>query len=173
MENVILVDEKDHEIGTEEKLKAHREAKLHRSFSLFVFNSKGELLIQQRALSKYHCPGICSNTCCSHPRPAESTEAAAHRRLKEEMGFDCQLKEVFTFIYKVKFDNGLSEYEFDHVFIGKYDGKVFPNPEEVASSKWISIKDLKGDIKKNPCKYSYWLREALIKLTELPAYKGL
>ncbi len=164
MEEVILVDEADNPIGTEEKLKAHRDGKLHRAFSIFVFNSEGKLLLQQRALSKYHCGGLWANTCCSHPRHGEGTEAAAHRRLKEEMGFDCPLEEAFSFIYKAKFDNGLTEHELDHVLIGKYDGSVKSNPDEVASWNWVDVETLKGDMKENPDRYAYWLKVAMGKL---------
>lgn len=157
MEHVILVDEADNQIGTEEKLKAHEEGKLHRAFSIFIFNKDGMLLLQQRAFSKYHCPGIWSNTVCSHPKNGETVEQAAHRRLKDELGFDCPLKEVFSFTYKVKFDNGLWENEFDHVLIGKYDGLVKPNVKEVAAVKWMSMKELKYDLKKKQEFYSYWL----------------
>lgn len=164
-EKVILVDENDNQIGIEEKLKAHQNGgKLHRAISVLVFNSRGELLIQRRAFTKYHCPGLWANTCCSHPRSGEKTQDAAHRRLKEECGFITQLKEKFHFIYKADFDNGLTEYEFDHVFIGYYDGKVNPNPEEVAEVKWISIEDLKKDVKKNPQKYAAWFKIILQKL---------
>lgn len=158
MEHVILVDEADNEIGTEEKLKAHKEGKLHRAFSIFVFNSEGKLLLQQRALSKYHCPGLWANTCCSHPRPNETVEAAAHRRLVEEMGFDCPLKEIFSFTYKAKFDNGLMEHEFDHILLGRFDGTPKANPEEVESWKWVGIDELKQDINANPGRYAYWFR---------------
>jgi len=159
MEQVILVDKKDREIGIEEKLKAHQNGgKLHRCFSILVFNSKGELLLQQRASTKYHCGGLWTNTCCSHPSPGESTEKAAHRRLTEEMGFDTELKEIFSFIYKADFDNGLTENEFDHVFTGTYEGKVTPNPEEVGDYKWVGIRELKRDVKKNPSKYTKWFK---------------
>ena len=136
MEQVILVDEKDKEIGLEEKIKAHKEGKLHRAFSVFVFNQKGEMLLQRRALTKYHSGGLWTNTCCSHPRKGEDVDKAASRRLKEEMGFSCGLKEVFSFIYKTGFDNGLMEHEFDHVFVGAYESEPKINPEEVAEYKW-------------------------------------
>lgn len=161
MEEVVLVDEQDNQIGTEEKLKAHQEGKLHRAFSVFIFNEKGELLLQQRALTKYHCPGLWSNTVCSHPRPGEQVEAAAHRRMKEELGFDGPVKEVFSFIYKVKFDNGLTEHEFDHVLVGKFEPKPVLNKDEVAAVKWVGMQELKKDIKKSPEKYSYWLHVAI------------
>src|SRR4030042_2763439 len=127
MEKIILVDENDREIGTEEKLKTHEQGKLHRAFSIFVFNSKGELLLQRRAKGKYHSGGLWTNTCCSHPREGEKLEEAVHRRLKQEMGLDCPLKEAFSFIYKVRFENGLFEHELDHVFIGRVDGKPVPD----------------------------------------------
>lgn len=163
MEEVILVDGNDREIGTEEKMKAHQEGKLHRAFSIFVFNSKGELLLQKRAKSKYHSGGLWTNTCCSHPRPGETLENSVHRRLKEEMGFDCELREIFSFKYKVKLEN-IFENEYDHVFIGKFDGKPHPNPEEVDEWKWIKLKELKNDMKKNPDKYSYWLKKSIDKV---------
>ena len=158
MEEVILVDENDNKIGTSEKIHAHKEAKLHRAFSVFVFNSNNELLLQKRSEEKYHCPSLWSNTCCSHPKPGESIEQAAHRRLKEEMGFDCELKEVFSFIYKVAFDNGLTEHELDHVFIGRYDGKVKPDENEVAAIRWADVKLLRKDMDENTGRYTYWLK---------------
>ncbi len=162
-EEVVLVDSNDKETGFEEKLKTHKEGKLHRAFSIFVFNSKGELLLQKRAETKYHCGGLWTNTCCSHPRPGELLKEAVHRRLKQEMGFDCLLNEVFSFSYKVKFENNLVENEFDHVFSGKFDGEPKPNPEEASAFKWVGVEELKKDIKKNPGKYTYWLRIAIDK----------
>ena len=165
-EKVILVDKNDNPVGVEEKLKAHQNGgKLHRAFSILVFNSKGELLIQRRAFTKYHCPGIWANTCCSHPRPNEETERAAHRRLKEECGFDTELKEKFSFIYEAHFDNGLTEKELDHVFIGYYDGEVNPNPEEIDEMKWIGMEELKKDVKENPDKYAPWFKIILQKIS--------
>lgn len=166
MDYVILVDKQDNEIGKEEKMKAHEDAKLHRAFSIFVFNKKGELMLHQRALSKYHCGGLWTNTCCSHPRPGEKTEDAAHRRLVEEMGFDCPLKEIFKFHYKAEFSNNLTEHEIDHVFIGNYDKDPQINPEEVESFKWIGIKELQKDIKENPDKYTPWFRIAMERTAE-------
>ena len=163
-EKVILVDETDKEIGFEEKIKAHKEAKLHRAFSIFVFNSKAEMLLQKRAKSKYHSGGLWSNACCSHPRPKEDIEQAAHRRLMEEMGFDCDLQPSFDFVYKANLDHELTEYEFDHVFIGKYDGKVKLNPKEAEDFKWISIDDLKENVEKHPEKYTVWFKCALIEV---------
>ncbi len=162
MEKVILVDENDNEIGTEEKIKAHKDGKLHRAFSIFVFNSKGELLLQKRAKEKYHSGGLWSNTCCGHPRPDESLEAAAHRRLKEEMGFDCSLvhMELTCFIYKTKINN-LFEHEYDHIFVGKFDKNPCHNQKEAEDYKWISPDDLGKDISLNPDKYTYWFRASI------------
>ena len=165
-EMIILVDENDKEIGSEEKIKVHKEGKLHRAFSIFIFNSEGKMLLQKRAKSKYHSGGLWTNTCCSHPRAGESLNDAVHRRLKEEMGFDCELKEIFSFIYKVKFDNNLSEYEYDHVFIGKFDGSPKPNPDEADSYKWISLDELEKDIKQKPDDYTFWFKIAFDKLAD-------
>jgi len=161
---ILLVDENDKEVGIGEKIKTHQEGKLHRAFSIFVFNSKGQLLLQRRAKSKYHSGGLWTNTCCSHPRSGEDIEKAVHRRLKEEMGFDCELKEIFSFIYKVKFNNDLFEHEYDHVFIGKFNGEPIPNPEEVDEWKWVDMEELKKDIEKNPDSYTYWLKESIDKV---------
>jgi isopentenyl-diphosphate delta-isomerase len=161
MEEVILVDSEDKQVGTEEKMKAHQDPKLHRAFSVFIVNPKGEMMIQRRALGKYHCPGLWTNTCCSHPRPGEDTEDAAHRRLKEEMGFDCDLKEIFTFTYKAEFDNGLTEHEFDHVFLGECDKEPSPDTEEVEEWKWIEISELREDMKENPERYTPWFIKSL------------
>ncbi len=164
-ENVILVDELDNEIGTEEKILAHREGRLHRAFSIFVFNSKNELLIHRRAVHKYHTGGLWTNTCCSHPRPGEDTEVAAHRRLQEEMGFDCPLEKAFTFIYKVHFPaDHMFEHEFDHVFIGFSDAVPQPNPAEVAAYTWVPLYQLKADMAEQPENYTYWFKEALDKV---------
>jgi len=166
-EMVILVDENDKEIGIEEKMKAHQGGKLHRCFSIFIFNPNGEMLLQRRANSKYHSGGLWTNACCSHPRPGENIEQAANRRLKEELGFDCELKELSNFIYKVKLDHGLTEHEFDHVLIGKYDGEIRPNKNEVSEIMWISIDDLKEEIKKHPEKFTEWFKIAFRKFSEL------
>lgn len=163
-ERVILVDEDDQEIGIAEKLNAHREGKLHRAFSIFVFNSEGKLLLQNRAGAKYHSGGLWSNTCCSHPRPEEHVGKAAHRRLQEEMGFDCDLQEIFSFIYKVKLNNDLFEHEYDRVFVGKFDGEPSPNPKEVDDWKWICLEELRKDIQENPGSYTYWLRICIDKV---------
>ena len=157
MEKIILVNKDNKEVGMEEKIKAHKEGLLHRAFSIFVFNSKGELLLQQRSKSKYHSGGLWSNTVCSHPRVGESYELAIHRRVIEEMGFDCELKKVLEFIYRVDLENGLIENEHDTIFVGEYNGRVAPNLEEVMNYKWISLSLLRKDIKKNPSNYSSWL----------------
>lgn len=165
MEQVILVDINDRPTGSEEKLKAHELALLHRAFSVFIFNSKGELMLQRRALHKYHSPGLWTNTCCSHPRPGEETMQAAHRRLKEEMGFDCPLEWKFSFIYQAPFDNGLTEHEFDHVFFGSFKQDPIINPDEVAEWKWVSMEWLLQDVRTNPQDYTIWFKIALEQIT--------
>ena len=160
-EKLVLVDENDQKIGEAEKLEAHQTGKLHRSFSIFVCNSRGEMLLQRRAAGKYHSGGLWTNACCGHPRPGEQTQQAARRRLREEMGFECELKEIFQFIYKVKLDRDLCEYEFDHVFFGIYEGEVTPAPEEVSEFKWVSPPALTEDVKKHPEHYTEWFKIAL------------
>ncbi len=156
LEYVILVNENDQEIGKMEKQEAHEKGLLHRAFSVFIFNDQKELLLQQRALTKYHSAGLWTNTCCSHPRVNETIVQAAHRRLQEEMGFDCFLEVKTSFIYKADFDNGLTEHEFDHVLVGNFNGEVIINPTEVASYKWVAIDWLKQDMMKNPNNYTAW-----------------
>jgi len=162
-EEVILVNKNNKRIGVEEKIKAHKKGELHRAFSIFIFNSKKELLIQQRTKTKYHSAGLWSNTVCSHPKPNETYSQATHRRLKEEMGFDCKLKKLFCFIYNTGFQNGLIENEYDCVFVGKFDGSIKPNKKEVQDYDWISLNKLRKKIKKNPNKYSVWLKIILEK----------
>jgi isopentenyl-diphosphate delta-isomerase len=157
-EFVILVDEHNNEIGLMEKLEAHQKALLHRAFSIFILNSKGELLLQQRALNKYHSGGLWTNTCCSHPRANEQTIDAAHRRLKEEMGFDCELTEKFSFLYKAPFDNGLTEHELDFIFVGEFNDVPNINPEEVNDYTWMMIDDVLSDLKQFPNKYTEWFK---------------
>lgn len=157
-EFVVLVDQDDQKLGLMEKQQAHVAGLLHRAFSVFVFNSNGELMIQQRAASKYHSPTLWTNTCCSHPRDNETYEQAAHRRLKEEMGFDCDLEFKFSFIYKAHLDNNLTEHELDHVFIGTYNDEPKLNPEEVMAYRWFDLMDLKKDIEKNPQNYTAWFK---------------
>ena len=165
-EHVILVDHTGREIGTQEKLQAHREGKLHSAFSIFVFNAVGELLLQRRARTKYHSGGLWTNTCCSHPRPGESYYNAAKRRLNEEMGFDCELTGLFSFIYHTQLDNSLFEHELDHVFAGYYNGQPTPNPNEVDDWKWMNISALKQDVQESPENYTYWFKLTLDRVVE-------
>ncbi len=163
-EEVILVDEQDVANGTMEKMEAHRKGVLHRAFSVFIFNPKGEMLLQQRALGKYHSPGLWTNTCCSHPRPGETVESAAVRRLKEEMGIDAPLEKKFDFIYRAEFDNGLTEFEFDHVYTGTYSGSLNPDKQEVNDYCFRSMEDIADDLNQRPEKYSSWFRIAFPQL---------
>ncbi len=155
-EKVILVDVEDNAIGEMNKMEAHELGILHRAFSVFILNSKGELLLQQRALSKYHSPGLWTNTCCSHQRSGEHSLSAAHRRLKEEMGVQSDLKEAFSFLYKADMGNGLTEHELDHVIIGVCDQEPIINLEEVTDWKWVNLDDLKLDLAHSPEKYTAW-----------------
>ncbi|MFD2528244.1 MULTISPECIES: isopentenyl-diphosphate Delta-isomerase [Polaribacter] len=157
-EQVILVDQNDKQIGLMEKIEAHEKALLHRAFSVFVFNDNGELMLQQRAASKYHSPLLWTNTCCSHQREGESNLEAGKRRLQEEMGFVTDIKEVFSFIYKAPFDNGLTEHELDHVMVGKYNDAPNINKEEVEAYKWMLLDDVKKDIEENPTNYTEWFK---------------
>ncbi len=165
MEFVILVDNNDRQIGLMEKQAAHIEPHLHRAFSIFLFNSKGELLMQQRALSKYHSPGLWTNTCCSHPRSGETLEEATSRRLMEEMGMTCPMHEVYTFIYKAPVGQGLTEHEFDHVFIGQSDDIPNINTDEVASWKYMCLDDLKKDLELYPELYTEWFKITFEEMT--------
>ncbi len=155
-EQVILVDKNDKQIGLMPKMEAHEKALLHRAFSVFVFNEEGKLLLQQRAAEKYHSPLLWTNTCCSHQRNGETSLAAGQRRLQEEMGLNCDLEEVFSFIYKAPFDNGLTEHELDHVLVGYSDEFPKINKEEVAAYKWMSLKEVRVDTELNPLKYTAW-----------------
>lgn len=157
-ENVILVNEKDEQIGLMPKMEAHQKGVLHRAFSVFIFNKKDELMLQQRAHSKYHSPGLWTNTCCSHQREGESNIQAGKRRLQEEMGFITDLKDTISFIYKAPFDNGLTEYEFDHILVGRYEEDPILNPEEAAAFKWMSLEDVKKDMEVNPQLYTAWFK---------------
>lgn len=158
MEQVVLVDEDDREVGTMEKLEAHRVGRLHRAFSVLVFNSKGELLIQQRADSKYHSAGLWTNTCCSHPRPEESIQSATARRLLEEMGIEAEPQFVYKFMYRIELGENLVEHEFDYVYKATFDGTPKTNPAEVQNWKFIAINELLADVKLAPEKYTYWFR---------------
>ena len=157
-EQVILVDKDDNQIGLMPKMEAHEKALLHRAFSVFTFNDKGQLLLQQRAADKYHSPLLWTNTCCSHQRNGETNLEAGKRRLQEEMGFTCELEEVFSFIYKAPFDNGLTEHELDHVLIGKYNEDPIINTEEVESFKWMTLVEVKNDIEQQPETYTAWFK---------------
>lgn len=163
---VILVDENDVPRGTMEKLEAHQKGELHRAFSIFVFNSKGEMLLQKRALKKYHSGGLWTNTCCSHPLPGESMEVTLHKRLQEEMGFDCPLKEAFHFTYKTLLDNELTEHELDHVFIGYYNDIPKVNADEVVEWKYVNTEELQTDIIANPEQYTVWFKLVLPRVLE-------
>ncbi|MCX6790763.1 MAG: isopentenyl-diphosphate Delta-isomerase [Candidatus Gribaldobacteria bacterium] len=154
---IILVDEQDNQIGTMEKMGAHQKGLLHRCFSIFIFNSQGEMLLQKRAVSKYHSGGLWTNACCSHPRVGEVLQKAAEERLFEEMGIRCELKEVFSFTYQAQVGD-LTEHEFDHVFIGTFDGETVINPEEADGYKWIGLEQLKTDIENYPETYTEWFK---------------
>jgi isopentenyl-diphosphate delta-isomerase len=156
MEQVVLVNERDEELGLMEKMEAHEKALLHRAFSVFVFNQYGELLLQQRALDKYHSGGLWTNTCCSHPRPKELVADAASRRLREEMGFEVPLEKVFDFIYQASFDNGLTEHEFDHVFVGYYDGPMNVNPVEVNDFVFRSMDSIQQSLESHDGLFTAW-----------------
>lgn len=157
-EQVILVNENDEQIGLMPKMEAHEKAVLHRAFSVFVFNDNNELLLQQRATEKYHSPLLWTNTCCSHQRDGEASLEAGKRRLQEEMGFVCELKEVFSFIYKAPFDNGLTEHELDHVLVGKYNQQPKINRDEVESYKWMTLEAVKVDMQLHTEKYTAWFQ---------------
>jgi len=166
-EEIILVNENDGEIGREVKIRAHKLGLLHRCFSILVFNSKGELMLQKRAGEKYHSGGLWSNTCCGHPRPGEGVITAGQRRLKEEMGFECELKEIMAFTYKSELDNGLIENEYDHVLTGKYDGDPVLNPEEVEGWRFVSPEKLEKEVEENPARFTVWLKIILPKLKNI------
>jgi isopentenyl-diphosphate Delta-isomerase len=169
MEEVILVDALDNEIGAMEKLAAHQQGLLHRAFSILIFNGKGELMLQQRAQNKYHSGGLWTNTCCSHPRPGESTIEAGRRKLVHEMGFDCDLSYSHKFIYKVRLDNNLIEHEWDHVLIGYYNGTPNLNLAEATSYRFRSLEEIKADAHTNPQHYTAWFKIIL----EQPELKSL
>ncbi len=157
-EQVILVNEQDEPIGLMNKMEAHEKAVLHRAFSVFILNDKNEVMLQQRAHHKYHSPLLWTNTCCSHQRAGETNIEAGKRRLFEEMGFQTELKELFHFIYKAPFDNGLTEHELDHVMIGYYNNAPVINPDEVEHWKWMSIEAIKEDMKQHPETYTVWFK---------------
>jgi len=162
--DVILVDERDEPIGTMEKMEVHQKALLHRAFSVFVFNSKGEVLLHKRAANKYHSAGLWTNACCSHPRPGEETLSAAEQRLQEEMGINIRLEKAFDFTYRAAFENGLTEYEFDHVFVGMYEGTIIPNTDEVSDYCYKPIDEIKDSIQSDPMQYTEWFKIAFPKV---------
>ena len=157
-ELVVLVDENDKKLGLMPKMEAHEKAVLHRAFSVFIFNKDGDLMLQQRAAHKYHSPLLWTNTCCSHQRDGEANLEAGKRRLFEEMGFNTDLKELFSFVYKAPFDNGLTEHELDHVMVGYYENEPKINKHEVEAYRWMTLKDVKTDIEKNPHIYTAWFK---------------
>lgn len=158
MEYVVLVDENDRVIGQMEKMQAHVEARLHRAFSVFIFNSQGQMLIHRRAVEKYHSGGLWTNACCSHPHPGETYAEAAHRRLPQEMGFDCEIEERFHFTYCRKLDKGLTENELDHVFTAVYEGEIVANPAEVSEWKYLALDELRQSLIEQPELYTEWFR---------------
>ncbi|MDI1356409.1 MAG: isopentenyl-diphosphate Delta-isomerase [bacterium] len=164
MEEVILVDKEDRETGTMEKMEAHEKGILHRAFSVFIFNSNNELLLQQRALDKYHSAGLWTNTCCSHPRPGEDTLVAAKRRLREEMGMEADLQFKTSFMYRSDYENGMIEHELDHVFVGNSNAVPHINPLEVENYSWLEVGELKKKIADRPAEFTSWFKIAMEKL---------
>lgn len=165
-EKIITVDSNDVALGSMGKLLVHQEGILHRAFSIFIMNDDGKIMLQKRAITKYHSGGLWTNTCCGHPREDEEIDTATHRRLKEEMGFDCNLREIFVFKYQVALDNNLQENEIDHVFIGDYQENPVLNKDEADDWKWMSVEEIETDIKSNSDAYTFWLKIALPKLKE-------
>ncbi len=166
VEYVVLVNKNDQPLGAMEKMEAHERGELHRAFSVFIFNSEGQMMLQKRADEKYHSPGLWTNTVCSHPRTGEGISDAAHRRMMEEMGFDCEIEEMFSFIYKADVGDGLIEHEFDHVFMGTCDKEPVPNPEEVGDWKYVWPGELYADIEKHPDNYTVWFKIAVKELKD-------
>jgi isopentenyl-diphosphate delta-isomerase len=165
-EQVILVNEHDKPIGIMDKLEAHRKGALHRAFSVFIFNQSGQMLLQQRSMSKYHSPGLWTNACCSHPRPEEDTLIAANRRLKEEMGVSTDLKHTGVLLYRtnavsIGFENGLIEHEYDHIFTGRTDAQPEINKDEVESFQWLGMSDIKERLRSNPEQFTHWFKMAM------------
>lgn len=163
MSNVILVDSNDNEIGVHEKIQAHKKGYLHRAFSIFIFNSKNQLLLQQRAKDKYHSGGLWTNTVCSHPIPNEDINISVLNRLQEEMGFKTNVKQIFSFLYKSEYQNGIIEHEIDHIFFGFFNGDITPNPVEVMDYKWDFIDNINLDVQKNSDNYTSWFKLILKK----------
>lgn len=160
-DHVILVNGDDDELGTAGKMAAHVSGELHRAVSVFVFDGRGRVMLQKRAAAKYHSGGLWSNTCCSHPRPNETVDDAARRRLREEMGIDCELEKMFSFVYRASLGNGLIEHEYDHVFFGTYDGSPELNPDEAEDWTWMEMDALSADVRERPQAYSFWLAACL------------
>lgn len=160
-EELILVDADDRELGVGEKMEVHLSGALHRAFSVFIFDGRGRLLLQKRAADKYHSAGLWSNTACGHPRPGEATHAAARRRLREEMGFECELRRAFEFVYRAELDGSLVEHEYDHVFVGSCEAEPAPDPSEVEEWRWVSMGELRRGLRDEPHLYSRWLKLAV------------
>ncbi|UEG50543.1 isopentenyl-diphosphate Delta-isomerase [Ferruginibacter lapsinanis] len=171
--NVILVDKNDVQIGVMEKMEAHQKALLHRAFSIFIFNDKEEMLLHKRSDKKYHSPGLWTNACCSHPQPNEETLESALNRLQMEMGFVTGLTEIFSFTYKADFDNGLTEHEFDHVFVGHYNGDILPNTDEVSDYCFMSMEKISASIQSHPHKYTEWFKIAFPKVEDYLALNSV
>jgi isopentenyl-diphosphate delta-isomerase len=162
VEHVILVDSDDRELGQAEKIEAHQKGLLHRAFSIFLFDNEGRMLLQKRASSKYHTGGLWTNACCSHPRPHEPIQNTLDFKLMQEMGISCEVQKAFNFLYKAELDNGLTEYELDHVYFGTFSGKPKPNPEEVEDWAYRHIEDIKTDLARNPHRYTPWFQMLFI-----------
>jgi len=165
-DKVILVNEHDDMVGIMDKMETHRQGLLHRAFSIFIFNTKGEMLLQQRALNKYHSGGLWTNACCSHPMPGEKTEDAAIRRLNEELGFETPLEKIFDFVYKAEFDNGLTEHEFDHVFAGGFEGEINADPDEVSDYCYKEVSEIRNMLQTHPQKFTAWFHLAFPRIEE-------
>jgi isopentenyl-diphosphate delta-isomerase len=173
VEEVILVNGRDEQTGTMEKMEAHLKGALHRAFSIFIFNSKGEMLLQQRAVTKYHNGELWTNACCSHPAPGETILVAANRRLQEEMGFTTSLEKAFDFTYNASFENGLTEHEFDHVFTGTYDGEIKANNAEVKDYCFKTMDEIESSLKSHPQKFTVWFKIAFPKIKAFASAKNL
>lgn len=163
-QKVILVNEQDEPIGVMEKMKTHQQGLLHRAFSIFIFDSKGRMLLQQRAAGKYHGGNLWTNACCSHPNPGEDLPDAARRRLREELGIGTAIREIFSFTYQAKVENNLVEHEYDHVFVGEYDAGIHPDPAEVADYRYVSLDEIRKEITARPEQFTSWFKIAFPKI---------